>query len=323
MTRPNLAAGAVAALALTAGQMNGAQAQEFPTKPIRLIVPFSPGGGTDLLSRLLAQKMYETWGHPLVVDFRVGANGDIGTEIVAKAPADGYTLLFHTGSFSINPLLRAKPRYDSQKDFAPISLTATAPQLLVAHPSVPAGSVKELVALSKSTKLSYATPGIGSVGHLSGELLTMASGIAMVHVPYKGSGTAVSDLLGGHVQLMFAAPGSMIAHVKSGKLKALAITSEQRITGLEEVPTFAEAGYPPVVAVNWFGVLATAGTPENVVRKINQEIVRIIALPEVRERIISSGYAPVSSTPQEFARFLSAEHVKWQKVIKAAGVRLE
>ena len=182
---------------------------------------------------------------------------------------------------------------------------------------------RKAVALSKSTKLSYATPGIGSVGHLSGELLTIASGVAMVHVPYKGSGTAVSDLLGGHVQLMFAAPGSMIAHVKSGKLKALAITSEQRISGLEEVPTFGEAGYPPVVAVNWFGVLATAGTPENVVRKINQEIVRIIALPDVRERIISSGYAPVSSTPQEFARFLSAEHVKWQKVIKAAGVRLE
>ena len=323
MIRRYLVATTISVLTLTVSSMDGALAQDYPTKPIRLIVPFSPGGGTELISRLLSQKMFETWRRPVVVDFRAGANGDIGTEIAAKVPADGYTLLFHTGSFSINPLLRAKPRYDSQKDFVPISLTATAPQLLVAHSSLPVNSVKELVAVSKSTKISYATPGIGSVGHLSGELLTIASGVQMVHVPYKGSGAAVSDLLGGHVQLMFAAPASMIAHVKSGRLKALAITSAQRITGLEEVPTFAEAGYPPVVAVNWFGVLSTAGTPENIVKKLNQEIVRIIALPDVRERITNGGYAPSSSTPQEFGQFLRSEHVKWQKVVKAAGVRLE
>jgi tripartite-type tricarboxylate transporter receptor subunit TctC len=313
---------ALAVLLTLIGAASPGRGQDFPTKPIRLIVPFAPGGGLDILARLLSQKMFDTWKQPVVVDFRAGAAGNIGAEIAAKSPADGYTLLLSVSNLLINPLIYTDTRYDVHKDFAPLSLTATAPQILVAHASVPAKSIEELVALARTSKLTYATTGIGSVGHLSAELLSNAAGIRMINVPYKGSGAAATDLLGGHVQLMFSAPGSMIQYIKTGRLRALAITSSKRAgEGLEDVPTFIESGYPAVEVYNWFGMFAPAGTPLLIIGKLNREIVRIIDLADVRERIVASGYMPVSSTPAEFTAFIRAESAKWEKIVKAAGVR--
>jgi len=312
----------LAALLMLAGAAAPGRSQDFPAKPIRLIVPFAPGGGLDIQARLLSQKMFETWKQPVVVDFRAGAAGNIGAELAAKSPADGYTLLLSVSNLLINPLIYSDTRYDARKDFAPLSLTATAPQILVAHASVPAKSIEDLLALARTSKLTYATTGIGSVGHLSAELFSNAAGIRMINVPYKGSGAAVTDLLGGHVQMMFSAPGAMIQHIKSGRLRALAITSAKRAgEGLEDVPTFIESGYPSVEVYNWFGMFAPAGTPAPLVSKLNREIVRIIGLPDVKERITASGYTPVSSTPAEFVAFIAAESAKWEKIVKASGVR--
>ncbi len=301
-------------------------AQSYPSKPIRLIVPFAPGGGVDLIGRIIAQKLQEAWGQPVIVDNRGGGGGNIGTDMVAKSPPDGYTLLMgYVGNLAINPFLFRKLPYDPVKDFSPISLAATAPNLLVAHPSVPANTVKDLVTLAKMKpgSLSYASAGNGTVGHMVAELFKSVTGIGIVHIPYKGNGPAVTDLLGGQVQLMFAAPGAVIPFVEVKKLKALAVASNQRLPELSDTPTFAEAGYPGVEASGWYGVLTSTGTPRNIISALNKEIVRIMQLPDVKERLTVHGYKAVTSSPEEFAQLIKSDLIKWQKVVKASGAKVD
>ncbi|MBI2224076.1 MAG: tripartite tricarboxylate transporter substrate binding protein [Betaproteobacteria bacterium] len=301
-------------------------AQSYPSKPIRLIVPFAPGGGVDLIGRIIAQKLQEAWGQPVIVDNRGGGGGNIGTDMVAKSPPDGHTLLMgYVGNLAINPFLFRKLPYDPVKDFSPISLAATAPNLLVAHPSVPASTVKDLVTLAKTKpgSLSYASAGNGTVGHMVAELFKSVTGIGIVHIPYKGNGPAVTDLLGGQVQLMFAAPGAVIPFVEAKKLKALAVASNQRLPELSDTATFAEAGYPGVEASGWYGVLTSAGTPRNIISALNKEIVRIMQLPDVKERLAVHGYKAVTSSPEEFAQLIKSDLIKWQKVVKASGAKVD
>jgi tripartite-type tricarboxylate transporter receptor subunit TctC len=310
-------------LLLAFASAGASHAQEYPSRPIRLIIPFGPGGGLDIQARLISQKMSENWKQPVVVDFRPGAAGNVGAELAAKSAGDGYTLLLGVSNLVINPLVYANTKYDVHRDFVPLSLTCTAPQVLVAGGSVPAKSLAELIKLAKSSQLTYAITGTGSVGHLSAELFSSVAGIKMISVPYKGSGAASADLLGGHVQLMFAAPGAMMSLIKAGKVKALAVTSRTReVEGLEDVPTFIESGYPTVEVYNWFGMFSPAGTPRHVAVKLNQEIVRIIGLTDVKERIIASGYAPVTNSSEQFAAFIRAEGSKWARLVKASGVRV-
>lgn len=301
-------------------------AQSYPSKPIRLIVPFAPGGGVDLIGRVIAQKLQDAWGPPVIVDNRGGGGGNIGTDMVAKSPPDGYTLLMgYVGNLAINPFLFRKLPYDPVKDFSPISLAATAPNLLVAHPSLSANTVKDLVALAKMKpdSLSYASAGNGTVGHMVAELFKSVTGIGIVHIPYKGNGPAVTDLLGGQVQLMFAAPGAVISFVEAKRLKALAVASNQRLPELGDTPTFAEAGYPGVEASGWYGVLTSAGTPRNIISALNKEIVRIMQLPDVKERLAVHGYKAVTSSPEEFAQLIKSDLIKWQKVVKASGAKVD
>lgn len=303
-----------------------AAAQQYPTKPIRFIVPFAPGGGTDLLGRTIAQRLSDAWGYPVVVDNRAGGGGNIGTDMVAKSPPDGYTLLMgYVGNLAINPFLFKSLPYDALRDFSPVTLAATAPNVLVAHPSVAAKSVKELVALAhtKPGALNYASAGNGTVGHMVAELFKTVTDTNIVHVPYKGNGAAIADVLGGQVQLMFSAPGSVLHHLKSGKLKALATASTTRPAGLEDVATFAEAGYPAVEASAWYGVLAPARTPTHVIHKLHGELVRILATPDVKERFATHGYDAVSCTPQAFVQLIRSDLAKWQKVVKASGARVD
>lgn len=304
----------------------GATSQPYPTKPLRFIVPFAPGGGTDMLARAIAQKLNESWGQPVVVDNRAGDSGNIGTGLVAKSLPDGYTLLMgYVGNLAINPSLYRSLPYDAVKDFAPVTLAATAPNVLVAHPSVPARSVKELVALAKSApeRLNYASAGNGTVGHMVAELFKTATGTNVVHIPYKGNGAAIADVLGGNVQLMFSAPASVIHHVKSRKLNGLATTSPRRLPGLESVPTFAESGYPAIEGFAWYGVLLPAGTPAPAVSKLHGELVRIIQLSDVKSRFASQGYDATTSTPREFAELIRSDLARWGKVVKASGAKVD
>jgi len=312
----------IASTALTAEGL----AQQYPTKPIRMVVPFSPGGGVDLIGRTIAQKMQEAWGQAVIIDNRGGAGGNIGTDMVAKSPPDGYTLLMgYVGNLAINPWLYRKLPYDSVKDFAPVSLTTTAPNLLVAHPAVTVSTVNDLVALAKTKPgaLSYASAGSGTVGHMVAELFKSVTGTNIVHVPYKGNGAAVNDLLAGHVQLMFGAPGAMLTFVESKRLKAIAVSGQKRLPELRDTPTFAEAGFPKVEAYGWYGVLVPAGTPKGIVDALNKQIVRIMSLPDVKDRLATHGYTSTSSTPEEFARLIKSDLTKWRDVVKASGATVE
>lgn len=321
--------GAIGILACTVfavGLTGEGFAQQYPAKPIRFIVPFAPGGGVDLIGRTIAQKLNEAWGQPVVVDNRGGGGGNIGTDMVAKAPPDGYTLLMgYVGNLAINPFLFKKLPYDPVRDFAPVTLAATAPNVLVAHPSVAAGSVKELVALAKSRPagLNYASAGNGTVGHMVAELFKTVTHINIIHIPYKGNGPALVDILGGQVQLMFSAPGAVLAHIKAGRLKGLAVASATRPAGLGDIPTFAEAGYPAVEATAWYGVLTSAGTPQPIIGKLNREIVRIMQLPDVKERLAIHGYEAAANAPHAFAQMIKTDLAKWQKVVKASGARVD
>jgi tripartite-type tricarboxylate transporter receptor subunit TctC len=293
---------------------------------VRFIVPFAPGGSTDTLARTLAQRLSEALGQQFVVDNRSGGNGNIGTELVARAAADGQTILLgYIANLGIGPSLYAKLPFDPVKDFAPITLLAVSPNILVAHPSLPVKSVRELVAYAKANpqKVNYASAAVASLGHLAGELLNSSAGIQMQHVPYKGSGQAVIDLLAGQIQIMFSGMSSVMPHIKGGKLRPLAVTGAQRSPAAPDVPTIAEGGYPGFEASAWYAVLAPAGTADKVVARLNQEIVHALKLPGVRERLENVGFELVGGTPDACATYMRSEITKWSRVVKASGIKAE
>ena len=303
-----------------------AQAQDYPTKPVRFVVPFAPGGTTDVLARLLGEKLSASLGQQFVIDNQAGAGGNIGTAQVAKAEPDGYTILMGTvGTHAINQSIYPRLPFDPIKDFAPVTLVATVPNVLVVNPEVPVHSVAELIALAKEKpgELNFASSGNGSSIHLSGELFKSMTGVDMVHVPYKGSGPAVVDLLGGQVEMMFDNLPSSAPHIKAGKLRPLGVTSKERSPTLPDVPTIAEAGVPGYEALSWFGVLVPAGTPDAVVTRLQQEIAKILADPAMRERFAELGAVPAGDTPAEFAAFIGSETAKWADVVQKAGITLE
>ncbi|MGT2455551.1 tripartite tricarboxylate transporter substrate binding protein [Cupriavidus basilensis] len=293
----------------------------YPDKPIRLVVPYTPGGVTDLLARAVAKALSERVQQSVIVDNRAGAGGNIGAEVVAKSPADGYTLLMGSAATqAINASLYKRLPYDHIKDFAPITLVAEVPNILVVNPSIPARNVSELIAYGKANpdKLSFGSSGTGGTIHLSGELFKSMAGVKMLHVPYKGSAPAVSDLLAGQINLMF--DSSVAPYVKSGKLRALAVTSAKRSPVLPDVPTMAEAGLPGYEATAWFGILAPAGTPPSIVDKLNKNLVAILRDAEMRKWMQSQGADAIGDTPSEFAAYIKTETAKWARVVKEAGV---
>ena len=298
---------------------------QYPVKPLRLIVPYPPGGGTDTLARLLVQKLSEALGQQVVLDNRPGAGANIGVEAAAKSPPDGYTLLLATIANAISASLYTKLNYDLVKDFSSVTLLATTPHMLVVHPSVPARSVKEFVALAtaRPQQLAYSSSGSGTPSHLAGELFASMTGVRLVHVPYKGGGPSVIALLSGEVSVGFATMPSVIPHVKAGKLRALAVTTAQRSPSFPQLPTISEAGVPGYDAGSWYGLLVPAGTPKEVVARLNAETVKLLKLPEVKERLDSAGFEVLVSTPEEYAAFTRNEIEKWAKVVKASGARAD
>ena len=295
----------------------------YPARPIRWIVTFPPGGGTDIVARTIAPKLGELLGQPVVVDNRGGASGMIGTEMVARAAADGHTLLFGTSSgMVILPLLSSKLPFDNFRDFAPVSLLVTIPQMLVVHPSLAVHSVKELIALAKSTPrvLNYATSGLGSPNHLATELFNAMTGVTMTHVPYKGAAPGIADLLGGQVQLMFNPMPALMPHVRSGKLRALGVGSTQRSPAAPDVPTVAEAGVPGYAYSLWYGLFAPAQTPRAIVARLNEHVVAILAQADIVQRLAAQGAQARSNAPQAFADFMRVESTRLARVIKVAKI---
>jgi len=303
-----------------------ATAQQYPAKPIRIVVPFPAGGIADLFARVIGQKFYEAWGQPVVVDNRPGAGGNIGAEIVAKSPADGYTLVMGSiGTHSVNVSLFSKLAFDPVRDFAPVALVMEAEGLLVLHPSVPAKSVKELIALARARpgQVAYASAGHGTAGHLSGELFKSMAKVDMVHVPYKGNVPAITDLMAGQTSLLFATMPTVLPQVQAGRLKALAVTSSTRSPAAPELPTVAEAALPGYSVTNWIGLFAPAGSPRDIVSKLNGETIRIMQAPDIRKRLANEGAKFTAKTPEEFGAFVRSEIAKWAKVVKEAGIRVD
>jgi tripartite-type tricarboxylate transporter receptor subunit TctC len=314
------------ALATLAAGTSGALAADYPSRPVRLVVPFSAGGTSDFLARTIAEKLGGALGQPVIIDNKPGAGGNIGSDIVAKADPDGYTLLLGTvGTHAINSSLYKKMPYDAGKDFAPVTLVAAVPNMLVVHPSLPVKSVQELIALGKAKPgtLSFASSGHGSSIHLSGEMFKSLTEVDMLHVPYKGSSPAVSDLLGGQVNMMFDNMPSSLPHVKAGKLRALAVTSATRSPAMPDLPTLAESGIKGYDAAAWFGILAPAGTPPEVVRNLNAEIIKVLKMPEVTARLSAQGAVPTTNTPEQFAAYIKSETAKWANVVKASGAQID
>jgi len=313
------------ALVLSAALALPAQAQTFPNRAVRLIVSAAAGGGPDTTARTIAPRLTEALGQQLIVDNRGGANGSIGADLVARAVPDGYTWLFATGQHAANPRLQKSIAYDLQKDFAPVSLVVTNTYFLVVHPSLPAKSVKDLVALARARpgRLNFGSGGIGSASHFAAELFKVAAKVDMVHVPYKGVGLAFSDLLGGHLELMFPAIPGSLPHVRNGRLRGLAVTSAQRNAALPDMPTIAEAGLPGYDFQSWIGVVVPAATPPETVRTIHAAIVRVMSLPDVRESLTSQGNDPLSSTPEAFGAFIREQVTRFARLIEASGMKPE
>jgi tripartite-type tricarboxylate transporter receptor subunit TctC len=300
-------------------------ADNYPSRPIRMVVPFAPGGGSDIVGRIVGIKLTEAWGQQVVVDNRAGGNANIGALVVAKAPTDGYTLLLGNANFTINPALIKDMPFNPVKDFAPVTLLANVTNMLAVHSSLPVKSVKELIAYAKARpgQLNFASPGAGTSSHLGGELFRSMAGIDVVAIHYKGATPAMTDLIGGQVSFTITSMLSVMPHVKSGRLRALGVTTLKRSPAMPELPTIAESGLPGFEATNWYGVLTTAGTPKPIVDRLNQELVRIVATPDVREKFSQQGAEPETDTPAEFERFIKAEITKWAKVVREAGIKPE
>jgi tripartite-type tricarboxylate transporter receptor subunit TctC len=317
---------ALAALIATAGvPLSSAHAQgaAWPTKPVRIVVTFTPGGAPDTLARILAEK-WSSLGQPITVDNKPGAGGNIGADFVAKAPGDGHTLVVGTvGTHAINPALYEKMPYNHLRDFTPITFLASTPNLLVVNKTVPANNVRELIDLAKKQPLSFASSGSGTSIHLSGELFNTLAGVKMQHIPYKGRASAIPDLLGGRVQLMFDNMPSSLPLVKSGELKALAVTSARRSPAAPDIPTVAESGIPGFEATSWFALYASPGLPRDVQMRINAETLRVMALPDVREKLAGLGLEVNTGTPETLMTFMQAETTKWAKVVKESGAKAE
>ncbi len=316
----------IAGLCLALMLAGGAAAQTYPSKLIRIVVPFPPGGATDILARAVGADLTRVWGQPVPIENRGGAGGNLGADVVAKAPPDGYTLVMGTvGTHAINMSLYTKMPYDTVNDFAPVSLVASVPNVLVVHPSLPVKSVRELIDLARSKpgEINFASSGNGTSIHLSGELFKTMTGVQMTHIPYKGSAPAMADLLGGQVSLMFDNLPSALPQIKAGKLRALAVTSAKRTPTLPDLPTIAETGLPGYEASSWFGILAPAGTPKDVVGKLSQTIAAGLHGAEMKERLSSQGAEAIGSTPEQFAAHIQAEIAKWARVVKASGAKLD
>ncbi|HSN41035.1 MAG TPA: tripartite tricarboxylate transporter substrate binding protein [Burkholderiales bacterium] len=315
-------AGWAAVFALAVGS---AEAQ-YPGKPIKLIVPSSPGSGPDIMARAIGQRLAQAWGQPVVIDNRPGAGGSIGSEAAAKSPPDGYTLIMgNAGSHAVNASLYKRLAYDPVRDFAPVTLVSSAPNILIVHPSLPVRSVKELIALAKARpgELSFGSGGNGSTAHLSGEMFRTLAGISIVHVPYKGAPAAVLGVVTGEISLAILNLPPALPHVRSGKLKALGVSTARRSAAVPDLPTIAEAGLPGYEATAWYGVLAPAGTPREIVMKLNGEIVNGLRTSEMKKRITADGGEVVGSTPEEFAAVMKTDIAKWARVVKASGARID
>jgi tripartite-type tricarboxylate transporter receptor subunit TctC len=302
-----------------------AAAETYPARPVRIIVPFSPGGPADLLARIIGEKLHRSLGQPIVVLNKDGAGTILGVDMAAKAVPDGYTLLLGNVAMVINAASGKKLPYDMLKDLVPVTLAFTQPLVLTIHPAIPANSVKELIAHAKANpgKLRYGSSGVGTSIHLTTELFRTGAGIELTHVPYKGVAPAFTELLGGQIDMMFPGITPAMPHIKTGRVKTLAVTSSKRSPALPDVPTLAEAAIPKFESVGWYGVLVPAGTPKDIVSRLNAELARVLALPDVNERLVSQGGEPTSSTPDQLAALLRSELRKWTTVIKTANIRVE
>jgi tripartite-type tricarboxylate transporter receptor subunit TctC len=313
---------ALCTLALAA---TAAQAQTFPAKPVRFVVPFAPGGQSDIVARALGQKLTELWSQPVVVENRPGAATTIGTDLVAKAPADGYTLLLAPAPFVITQYAYPKLPYDGRRDFTPVTLVVANPVVLTVHPSVPASSLAELVAHAKARPgtMTFGSPGNGSLPHLALELFKIRTNVEIIHAPYKGGGPAVIDMVAGHIQGMFASPAEVGAHIAAGKLKPIAVTARTRIRDMPNVATLQEGGVTGFEVLAWFGVVMRAGTPNEIVRRVAADIARATEAPDVRQKLTAPGTDVVTGSPEDFAKFLDAEHDRWSLAVRTANIKVE
>ena len=321
--RPGICMTAGAAAVLIASHT--AHAQEFPVKPVRIVIPSSPGGGTDILARQLSVKLTERWGQQVIIDNRPGAGQMIGISLVAKSPPDGYTLVMTATPLALNSALYRKVPYDPIRDFAPVTQVAAMPNLLVTHPTLPARNLKQMIALAKARpgELAYASSGIGTGPHLTMELLNYMAGIKLEHIPYKGTGPALTDTMSGHVQLLMSTLLPPLPHLKTGRLRALGVTSAKRVSSLPDVPTVAEGGIAGYEVVGWYGIAAPAGTPPAIVAKLQTDISAVLLAPEMRDKLAAEGGEAVGSKPEEFGALIKSEIDKWSKVVKAARIPMQ
>jgi tripartite-type tricarboxylate transporter receptor subunit TctC len=315
----------IAVMAACAGSAGTALAQSWPNRPIRMVVPYTPGGYTDLMARLVSEKMSAALGQPIVIENKPGANAAIGTDAVAKAAPDGYTFGTVIAAHSVNPTLNPKLPYDAMKDFTYVSLTSVAPLILIATPSLPAKDMKEFIALAKAKpgSLNFASSGIGSAAHLTMEMLKSREGINLQHIPYKGTSGALQDTVGGQINVMFDVIGPLMSQVKSGNAKALAVAAKERVPAAGDVPTMAEAGVPDFVSGTWSGIIAPAGTPKEIVDRVAAEAKKALTDPDLKKKLDDQGIVPMGTTPDEFRAFVTDEIARWKKVITDAGIKME